>query len=74
MPVLLVVHHTTSPTLQELLDAVLDGTRADGIDGVDVRVRAALTASSKAMVSTSARRALPARSACPMRPACTTST
>jgi multimeric flavodoxin WrbA len=44
MPVLLVVHHTTSPTLQELLDAVLDGTRADGIEGVEVRVRAALTA------------------------------
>lgn len=45
MPTLLVVHHTTSPALQELLDAVLDGTKADGIDGVDVRVRPALTAS-----------------------------
>lgn len=43
--VLLVVHHTTSPTLQELLEAVLAGTRADGIEGVEVRVRPALTAS-----------------------------
>jgi multimeric flavodoxin WrbA len=44
MPVLLVVHHTTSPALQELLEAVLEGTRAEGIEGVEVRVRAALTA------------------------------
>jgi multimeric flavodoxin WrbA len=43
--VLLVVHHTTSPALQALLEAVLEGTRADGIEGVDVRVRPALTAS-----------------------------
>ena len=27
-PVLLVVHHTTSPTLQELLESVLAGTAA----------------------------------------------
>jgi len=45
MAVLLVVHHTASPATQELLDAVLDGTRADGIEGVEVRTRAALTAS-----------------------------
>ena len=45
MPVLLVVHHTTSPALQELLDAALDGTRAEGIEKVEVRVRAALIAS-----------------------------
>lgn len=44
MPVLLVVHHTTSPSLQELLEAVLDGTRADGLDDVDVVIRAALAA------------------------------
>jgi multimeric flavodoxin WrbA len=44
VPVLLVVHHTTSPALQTLLEAVLDGTRAEGIDGVEVRVRPALTA------------------------------
>jgi multimeric flavodoxin WrbA len=42
--VLLVVHHTTSPALQELLEAVLDGTRADGLEDVDVQVRAALAA------------------------------
>lgn len=41
---LLVVHHTTSPALQELLEAVLDGTSAEGLAGVDVRVRAALAA------------------------------
>ncbi|WP_375481038.1 flavodoxin family protein [uncultured Jatrophihabitans sp.] len=45
MPLLLVVHHTVSPATQELLEAVLDGTRADGIEGVEVRVRAALVAS-----------------------------
>ncbi|PZS18476.1 MAG: flavodoxin [Pseudonocardiales bacterium] len=42
--VLLVVHHTTSPSLQELLEAALDGTHADGIEGVEVRVRPALAA------------------------------
>ncbi len=42
--VLLVVHHTASPATQELLEAALDGTRADGIEGVDVRVRPALGA------------------------------
>jgi multimeric flavodoxin WrbA len=42
--VLLVVHHTTSPALQELLEAVLDGTRADGLEDVEVVVRAALAA------------------------------
>ena len=45
MPVLLVVHHTTSPALQALLDAVLAGANTDEIEGVDVRVRPALTAS-----------------------------
>ena len=44
MPVLLVVHHTTSPVLADLLDAVLKGTRAEGISGVDVQVRPALAA------------------------------
>jgi multimeric flavodoxin WrbA len=42
--VLLVVHHTTSPATQELLEAALAGTRADGITGVDVQVRPALGA------------------------------
>jgi multimeric flavodoxin WrbA len=42
--VLLVVHHTASPATQALLEAALDGTRADGIEGVDVVVRPALGA------------------------------
>ena len=44
MPRLLVVHHTPSPATRELLEAVLDGTRAEGIVGVDVEVRPALAA------------------------------
>jgi len=44
MPTLLLVHHTTSPATQELLEAALAGTRADGIEGVDVVVRPALAA------------------------------
>lgn len=43
MPALLVVHHTPSPALHTLLEAVLDGARQ--VDGVEVRVRPALTAS-----------------------------
>jgi len=42
--VLLVVHHTASPATQQLLEAALDGTRAEGIEGVHVEVRAALAA------------------------------
>ena len=45
MPVLLVVHHTTSPALQALLEAVLSGAGTDELEGVEVRVRPALTAS-----------------------------
>jgi multimeric flavodoxin WrbA len=45
MAVLLVVHHTPSPAMQELLEAALAGAHADGIEGVEVRSRAALTAS-----------------------------
>jgi multimeric flavodoxin WrbA len=45
MSSLLVVHHTTSPSLHALLDAVLAGAHAEGIDGVEVVVRAALAAS-----------------------------
>jgi len=44
MATLLVVHHTTSPALQELLDAVLAGTRAEGLESIDVKVRPALAA------------------------------
>ncbi|WP_027345314.1 flavodoxin family protein [Hamadaea tsunoensis] len=41
---LLVVHHTTSPALQELLEAALDGARAPETGGVEVVTRPALTA------------------------------
>jgi multimeric flavodoxin WrbA len=41
---LLIVHHTTSPSLQALLEAVLEGARTDEIEGVEVVTRPALTA------------------------------
>jgi multimeric flavodoxin WrbA len=41
---LLIVHHTTSPALEELFEAVLSGARTDEIEGVDVQVRPALAA------------------------------
>lgn len=44
MPQLLIVHHTASPATQELLDAAVAGTKADGIEGVEVVVRPALSA------------------------------
>lgn len=42
MPTLLVVHHTPSPALHTLLEAVRDG--AAQVEGVEVRVRPALVA------------------------------
>ncbi|MGC0415813.1 flavodoxin family protein [Embleya sp. AB8] len=45
MAILLVVHHTPSPTLAEMLEATLAGARDPEIEGVEVRVRAALTCS-----------------------------
>ena len=44
MPTLLVVHHTASPTVDDLLEAVLSGARHEEVVGVDVVVRAALAA------------------------------
>ena len=44
VPLLLLVHHTASPATQELLEAALAGTKAEGLDGVEVRVRPALGA------------------------------
>jgi hypothetical protein len=41
---LLIVHHTPSPALQTLLEAVIAGTRADGLTGLTVVVQAALAA------------------------------
>ena len=45
MPTLLIVHHTPSPNLQAMFEAAADGARTDEIEGVDVLVRPALTAS-----------------------------
>src|SRR5271163_4386270 len=42
---LLVVHHTPSPAMQAMLEAVLDGARTDEVEGVDVTVAPALVAS-----------------------------
>lgn len=44
MPTLLIVHHTTSPALDELLAAVLAGANTDEITGVRVELRPALSA------------------------------
>jgi hypothetical protein len=44
MATLLIVHHTASPTLQAMFEAVLAGASTDEIEGVDVAVRPALTA------------------------------
>jgi hypothetical protein len=44
MPRLLIVHHTPSPALQEMFEAVVSGSRTDEIEGVEVVIRPALTA------------------------------
>lgn len=43
MPTVLIVHHTPSPSLQELLETVRDGASTDELDDVEVVVRPALT-------------------------------
>ena len=40
---LLVVHHTPSPSVHSMVGAVVDGTRADGLDHVAVTTSAALS-------------------------------
>jgi multimeric flavodoxin WrbA len=45
MPRLLLVHHTPSPALEEMFQAVLSGARNDEVEGVEVVIRPALTAS-----------------------------
>ena len=42
MPTLLVVHHTPSPAVHDMVNAVVDGARDPQIEGVDVVVRPAL--------------------------------
>ena len=44
MPRLLVVHHTPSPALQAMLEAVIAGARDPELDGIDVAVMPALAA------------------------------
>jgi hypothetical protein len=45
MPRLLVVHHTPSPSLQAMLESAVSGAKTDEIEGVEVVIRPALTAS-----------------------------
>jgi flavorubredoxin len=45
MPRLLVVHHTSSPSLHSMFDAVMSGATDQAIEGVEVLTRPALTAS-----------------------------
>jgi NAD(P)H-dependent FMN reductase len=44
MPRLLVVHHTTSPALQAMFEAVMSGATDEAIEGVTVLARPALAA------------------------------
>jgi multimeric flavodoxin WrbA len=44
MRTLLIVHHTASPSLEELLAAVVAGATTDEIEGVQVEIRPALSA------------------------------
>ena len=44
MPRLLVVHHTPSPALEAMLEAVIAGARDPALEGIDVEVRPALAA------------------------------
>ncbi len=44
MPTLLIVHHSPTPTVRSLTDAVVAGAHDDEIEGVDVVVREALAA------------------------------
>ncbi|HTP15276.1 MAG TPA: flavodoxin family protein, partial [Streptosporangiaceae bacterium] len=44
MPQLLIVHHTPSPAMQTIFEAVLAGARNEDIEGVRVVIRPALTA------------------------------
>jgi len=45
MPTLLIVYHTSSPSLQAMYEAVVAGASTDEVEGVEVAVRPALTAS-----------------------------
>jgi multimeric flavodoxin WrbA len=54
VPRLLIVHHTPSPALHSMLEAVRSGATDDAIEGVDVVVRAALSATASDALSADA--------------------
>ncbi len=54
MSTLLIVHHTPSPSMHEMLQAVLSGARDDAIEGVDVVVQPALAATALDVLSADA--------------------
>lgn len=54
MSTLLIVHHSPTPLLQEILARVLDGARDPAIEGVDVRVIDALEANTSDLTSADA--------------------
>ena len=45
MPRLLVVHHTPSPSVNDMVGSVLEGTSAEGLEDVEVTTAAALSCS-----------------------------
>ncbi len=51
MATLLIVHHTTSPALQEMFEAVMAGAATDEIEDVDVVTAPALTASAPGVLA-----------------------
>jgi multimeric flavodoxin WrbA len=54
MPTLLIVHHTPSPSTQQMLEAVRSGATDDAIEGVDVVVRPALGAAASDVLAADA--------------------
>jgi len=51
VPTLLVVHHTPSPALQAMLEAVRDGATHEELEGVDVVLRPALSATASDLLA-----------------------
>ena len=51
MPTLLVVHHTPSPALQAMLEAVRDGATHEELAGVDVVLHPALSATASDLLA-----------------------
>jgi hypothetical protein len=60
MATLLIVHHTSSPAMQEMLEAVTAGASADEIEGVGVTVAPALATGAADVLAAGARRAVTA--------------